>query len=635
MAEETKPTLPRPRKSGRPSRGTGVVATNLVNRYTNQSSAENNTNPTVSPKRGRTGITDISSSSTTTNTSNSSEQLVQINKTEQGLLSDIKKILKEHLNFVKRKSDVPRVQLVRKKKLIDDPMEKYTPSALLKRGLDAGKEKIKEKIFGKKTSGINKLTEKKQIEEIGSDKGILRKVIPNIISTLGSSIGALIPLLTKIAVVMVGIIGVLLAAALGAGLGYMLFKSFIEPMMDKEQAKRNKATAKTTKAASMTKEDVKTDTGEKVFEREDTKTGKIKYVTEKQMADELKTMSPEEQEKVKSGGGDLSFRQAQNTIDLKSGMYSGFKLQSGKSIEQINQASDENKKFENTAPPKQKAQRNIARKIVQFDRSFRTRFQELTGAWNQTHGEGDEVGELAGDKTFEAALDGMRNEQQVILDTIRRDETLSDDEKKDLLKLSGLFEGGLSSDPSIGGFTSYNLPSGQQVALNYADRVKTQGKNGTLSTDINDIGVSSRAEAITAQFSAQDAIDNAKKQAEASSNEDQKQKDLVNFYYPESKKTTQQPPELISAPKPETTGDKLQNQAIQMRAPDMIAAPTPVAGGNTIINNYNTAPAKQPTLLSGGGGDNGGGSATPPDDSGMHAALTKDLSRSASMGNHT
>jgi hypothetical protein len=629
MAEETKqepkPTLPRPRKSGRPSRGTGVVATNLVNRYTNQSSAENNTNPTVSPKRGRTGITDISSSSTTTNTSNSSEQLVQINKTEQGLLSDIKKILKEHLNFVKRKSDVPRVQLVRKKKLIDDPMEKYTPSALLKRGLDAGKEKIKEKIFGKKTSGINKLAEKKQIGEMASDNGILKKVIPNIISTLGSSIGPLLMLMAKL------LIGLIIIAG-AAGLGMLLYNLLIKPTQDKEEKAAQERLATPTKKG----EDVVTNTGEQVFEKtvngpEGTK--KV-YVNESQKKKEIEALPEEQREQAET-----NYVPARIVTDIASGKQdtaasSGFELKQGMSIEQINAGVEKAKQKEEQKSPRLKTLEKYDAELQAFEANFKKRITRLITEISDNGGRPNE--------TTEAELEAIQQDHASMIDRIKKDGNIMQQDKQMLLDSHGITQGGIENQPSfsgtfgkVGAFgeasgLAYILPNNKNIELSPSIFSRAGLARGIARQEsIMTLGMSDAVEERLNESIAANRVNSIQTLEEATQSPDGGMSDRIKAIQKEESQRVK--PAQPTAP----SGDQLQNQAMQMRAPDMIAAPTPVAGGNTIINNYNTAPAKQPTLLSGGGGDNGGGSATPPDDSGMHAALTKDLSRSASMGNHT
>jgi len=629
MAEETKPTLPRPRKSGRPSRGTGVVATNLVNRYTNQSSAENNTNPTVSPKRGRTGITDISSSSTTTNTSNSSEQLVQINKTEQGLLSDIKKILKEHLNFVKRKSDVPRVQLVRKKKLIDDPMEKYTPSALLKRGLDAGKEKIKEKIFGKKTSGINKLAEKKQIGEIASDNGILKKVIPNIISTLGSSIGPLLMLMAKL------LIGLIVIAA-AAGLGVLLYNLLIKPGLEASEKRAQAALAKPTTKGTDTFAN-----GEKVYKKtENTPEGeKTSFVSESQMKKELEQMPEEKRKEVQESGMYVPERTVTNLETGKTTIPTlGMNVSSSTSIEDLNKLLQDKKKRAETASPRTKALDKYSTQIQDFSAHLKEVLKDLADQISKKGiiaGDVEQTGGLlgAGTDLVSNSLKSLQDEHSTLINRIKDDKTLSDKDKELLFDSNPVTQGGLKQNPDIATAAryAYILPNNQEIELmpqTEASRHWSDLLDPTRGTIRKGVMYLTDAKEKTKQ----NALNRIE---EVTSSNETVGATSANLQQTISQAQENDAAKIKPAQPTAPSGDQLQNQAMQMRAPDMIAAPTPVAGGNTIINNYNTAPAKQPTLLSGGGGDNGGGSATPPDDSGMHAALTKDLSRSASMGNHT
>lgn len=534
---------------------------------------------------------------------------------------------------------------------------------------DRAKEKIQKqgkkikKMFGfgggsNQTNAINaseqsgggvedKASKAKELNNLATNQGFFRTMIPRIFSAIGSSIGAIIPLLLKAVMILV-------VVAAAAGLGFLLYKHFIEPWMDKEQAKRDRALAKTTKAASMAKENIVTDTGEKVFKRNDTKTGAIKYVTEKEMQSELEKMTPEQQKEVKSGTGPISFTEAQNTIDLKSGMYSGLKLQSGKPIEQINIAADEYEKFSASAPPRQKAQRDFARRIVQFDQSFRTRFKELTAAWLQTHGAEDGTGELAGDESFTHALEGLQSEQQTILDALRRNTSLTDEDKKELIKLSGLFEGGLSGNPSVSGYTTYNLPSNETLSLNYEEAKKAYGKNSPiLGKHINEIGISKRAEAIKQQHSAEEAIQKIQTKTEQSSSPTPGTETVApSATSTNTNSTTSTKVSTPSTLKIQPTEMNLGTQVIPQPSITTAIPQTQLSGDNlqkqtmnyqqsmtpTIVNNYYTTESKpnnQTVSISGGSGGSSSGAAVPPDDSGMHSMLTRDAGRAASMGTHT
>lgn len=534
---------------------------------------------------------------------------------------------------------------------------------------DRAKEKIQKqgkkikKMFGfgggsNQTNAINaseqsgggvedKASKAKELNNLATNQGFFRTMIPRIFSAIGSSIGAIIPLLLKAVMILV-------VVAAAAGLGFLLYKHFIEPWMDKEQAKRDRALAKTTKAASMAKENIVTDTGEKVFERKDTKTGAIKYVTEKEMQSELEKMTPEQQKEVKSGTGPISFREAQNTIDLKSGMYSGLKLQSGKPIEQINIAADEYEKFSASAPPRQKAQRDFARRIVQFDQSFRTRFKELSAAWLQTHGPEDGTGQLAGDKSFTHALEGLQSEQQTILDALRRNTSLTEEDKNELIKLSGLFKGGLWGNPSVSGYTIYNLPSNQKLNLNYEKLKKVLGKNSPiLGKHIDEIGISKRAEAIKQQHSAEEAIQKIQTKTEQSSSPTPGTETVApSATSTNTNSTTSTKVSTPSTLKIQPTEMNLGTQVIPQPSITTAIPQTQLSGDNlqkqtmnyqqsmtpTIVNNYYTTESKpnnQTVSISGGSGGSSSGAAVPPDDSGMHSMLTRDAGRAASMGTHT
>ena len=550
---------------------------------------------------------------------------MQINKTEQGLLSDIKKILKEHLNFVKRKSDVPRVQLVRKKKLIDDPMEKYTPSALLKRGLDAGKEKIKEKIFGKKTSGINKLAEKKQIGEMASDNGILKKVIPNIISTLGSSIGPLLMLMAKL------LIGLIIIAG-AAGLGMLLYNLLIKPTQDKQEKAAQERLATPTKKG----EDVVTNTGEQVFEKtvngpEGTK--KV-YVNESQKKKEIEALPEEQREQAET-----NYVPARIVTDIASGKQdtaasSGFELKQGMSIEQINAGVEKARQKEEQKSPRVKTLEKYDAELQAFEANFKKRITRLITEISDNGG--------SSNQTIETEIEAIQQDHASMIDRIKKDGNIMQQDKQMLLDSHGITQGGIENQPSFDlggrlgfetGRLAYILPNNKNIELSPgAYSLYGLAMAGNEAQSLMNLGTTATADAAEASQSALTAanqVTSLQNLEEATQSPDGGMSDRIKAIQKEESRRVN--PAQPTAP----SGDQLQNQAMQMRAPDMVAAPTPSAGGNTIINNYNTAPAKQPTLLSGGGGDNGGGSATPPDDSGMHAALTKDLSRSASMGNHT
>ncbi len=348
---------------------------------------------------------------------------------------------------------------------------------------------------------------------------LLTSVMPMVMSALTAVGGAIASLFSAVLPILLP----LAVAALAAGAGYLLFKTVVEPWMDEKQAKVEDALSPVLTDAQFKSEQVTTDTGEKVFTREDTQTGKLSYVTEGQMKSELAAMSDEDRAKVESGEGPVSFSAAQNTIDLQSGMYANLDpLQSGKSIEQINQIAKEAEEGRAALPENLKAHGQYAKEIVNFDESFRNQLATSMTAWAKEGGVDTSL--LGSRETFKIVLEKLYNEHMSLINRIRSDNRLKPQDRAELLKISPLFEGSFGVEQASEGndpdfdtvwVLGYDLPSGQGLTFDWGNSTESLAENRAV-IDQEFGAPSGRADALKEKYNAKAAMEKQQSSSESS-----------------------------------------------------------------------------------------------------------------------
>jgi hypothetical protein len=341
---------------------------------------------------------------------------------------------------------------------------------------------------------------------------LLTSLLPMVMTGLSAIGGAIATLFSTLLPVILP----LAVAALAAGAGYMLFKTVIEPWMDEKQKAVQDSLKSVLSDAQFSSEQITTDTGEKVFTREDTKTGKISYVTEGQMKSELASMSEEDRAKIESGEGPVSYSAAQNTIDLQSGMYANLDpIQSGKSIEQINQIAEDAEKGRAALPENLKAQAQYAKEISNFDESFRNQLANTMTAWAKEGGVSTSL--LGSRETFKVVLEKLYNEHMSLINRIRLDKRLKPEDTAQLMKMSPLFDGAFTigenegQDPDFDTVwvLGYDLPNGQGLTFDWGNSMESLAENRAL-IDAEFGSPSGRAESLKKKYDAKAALEKNK-----------------------------------------------------------------------------------------------------------------------------
>lgn len=369
-------------------------------------------------------------------------------------------------------------------------------------GLEGDGQISKSQVKGQ--GGLNgKAQQAKDLKNMMNNQGLLRNIMPRMFSAIGSSIGAIIPLLLKAVLILV-------VAAGAAGLGFMLFKYLLEPFMDKWVNNAREALKPVT-GPQYKKEDVVTDTGEKVFQRTDD-AGNTSYVTEGQMKTELDSMSPEQREKVESGEGPISFERASNKMNVHSQMYEGDAVTSGKSIEEINKQATANKERRDKMTPDERAFEDYSKKIASFDEAFRNKMALTMTAWEKTGGADTAL--MGGRELFKSVLQQLQTEHQAIIDKIRNDKGLKPEQRVELSKMSPLFEGAFGAEPGKGKnpdidtawALGYDLPNGAGLTFDWGNSKESVQEN-RAAVDAEFGSPSRRVNELREQYSAKAALE--------------------------------------------------------------------------------------------------------------------------------
>jgi hypothetical protein len=385
--------------------------------------------------------------------------------------------------------------------------EKLAEDAKEKSLKEEKQAEITEKQNAEIISKLSTLNDTMKNLEISGDsddgKGIFDYVMDLFKSPLlGKLLGLGIAALSALGGALISLIGgiitsapflLLAAGAIGYLIGDQLYDKFLKPYQEKILEDANKSLEKVNTAT--TQEQVTTNTGEKVFEKTD-ETGNVSYVTES----EMKTATPEE---------GVSYQPATNVIDIHSGMYAGRTvLPSGKTIEEINEAAKAVYEEDKNLSEEQKASRDFAKEITNFDESFRDRLAMTMTQWENQGGWSASNAVLGGREAFKSVLENLHGEHLSIIKRLRSDNRLSDQTKEQLTEMSPLFKESLKEDPDVDTLfgLGYDLPSGQGLTFDWGNSKPLYEENRKI-IDTEFGRPSGRADALKKKYSAKQALE--------------------------------------------------------------------------------------------------------------------------------
>ena len=248
-------------------------------------------------------------------------------------------------------------------------------------------------------------------------------------------------------------LGVMAAAAGGAAIGYSLYKTWVEPAMDKAQSERNAVLAKKTET---TRQAITTDTGEAVYSVD--MMGDNTVMTEAEIKGKIATASPEEKAELEKA---LSAGPIEKIVDTSTGIrtdaFSRFK--SGESIEQFRQREKADTEARRNDPGAYRF--NVLKDtIAKFDDKTRTEWKQM-----------QESGATFNTRETKAKI--IKNEAEVLYNSITKggaSNPLTEDQKEKLLDMSnivtdmgrGQFLGIESVDNVMGVGTAFKMFQGEQ-----------------------------------------------------------------------------------------------------------------------------------------------------------------------------
>jgi hypothetical protein len=678
--EETKPL---PKQKGRRGTGTVSLGGSVVSRYAGTVRSFEGGRSSVAPRGAKDSAMlqssqDSSKAGETKAISKMPENMDELVKINKNTEKTYKVTNKAILQILKVLLQVEKLVAKSEKKKKKEPttlerlmerLKKYSPENLLK----TGKEKLKDKSVSlvnrgldkmgvkarldklderdkklniqRKKSGLDKTniksksyidrvpgkspaetfaSDKKSVVKMASDKSVLSRTMPNIVRSLGSSMGALIPIVLKV------LLAVLVIAA-AAGIGYMLYKLLIEPFLNK-----NEKTAQERLATPKTKgEDVYTDKGEKVYEKTiQGKNGAEKvYVTESQKQKELESMP--EQEREAAG---QNYVPARIVTDLASGKQTttapgGFQLKQGMSIDQLNAEFDAAKQKSSQKSDRVKALEKYDNELSLFEADFKKRLTRLIQEISEkgiVAGSTEQVGAAS---TITPELQSLSEQHSGLIDRIKGDSLLTEQDKKMLLDSRSVTQGGMENKPSYDNAVSYayTLPNNKTISLQSAasnSLIKGGLYAAGLATGGAGFGLANLYDTYTR---GSDTLSGLKTLQDATQPLDGGIGDKIKAIQEEEAKQIKTTPPTAS-----TSADNLQQKSLDIRtAPIKESATTQQTqtSQKPIVINNNTTNA---SMSGGGGGAAQYATATPPESSSMEPALLgRDESRSASLGGNS
>ena len=676
--EETKPL---PKQKGRRGAGTVSLGGSVVSRYAGTVRSFEGGRSSVAPRGAKDSAMlqssqDSSKAGETKAISKMPENMDELVKINKNTEKTYKVTNKAILQILKVLLQVEKLVAKSEKKKKKEPttlerlmerLKKYSPENLLK----TGKEKLKDKSVSlvnrgldkmgvkarldklderdkklniqRKKSGLDKTniksksyidrvpekgpgetfaSDKKSVAKVAGDKSVMSRVMPNAVRSLGSSMGALIPIVLKV------LLAVLVIAA-AAGIGYMLYKLLIEPFLDK-----NEKTAQERLATPKTKgEDVYTDKGEKVYEKTiQGKDGPQKvYVTESQKQKELESIPEQERE-----AADKNYVPARIVTDLSSGKQtttasSGFELNQGMSIDELNAGLSAAQKKRSQKSDRVKALEKYDNELSLFEADLKKRLTRLIEEISEKGIVTGSTEQVGGASTITPELQSLSEQHSGLIDRIKGDSLLTEQDKKMLLDSRSITQGGMENKPSYDNAVSYGytLPNNKTISLqSVASNSLIRGGMYAAGIATGSFGMANLYDTAT---TGSDKISGLKTLEEATQPVDGGIGDKIKAIQEEEAKQIKTTP-----PSPATSGDNLQQKSLDVKTPSIKeSAPTQQTqtSQKPIVINNNTTNA---SMSGGGGGSPQYGSATAPQASSMEAALLgRDEGKSASLGGNS
>lgn len=670
------PKKPLPTRKRRGRRGTGIVSLgqNFIKKYTNSSDQIVENRQTVQQRTTNNSVQlpEVDTPRDDGNTKILSNLLKKQSKT----LDKLHKGMTHVVKFVKviSKGNYTSQQLSNKGNIVKNSFLKFGNTIMGTGGNK--KQQMDTSVEGLK--GIN--DDKKRLLKITRDKGFVRKLLANLagnqsgllafimkmilallpaiisgimgmVGGLAGGIGGMVPAvlagLTGAMSGLVTLLGGLLVAAAGAGLGYSIWKLFVEPFFEKAEKQAMDHLAKPGIKAGQ----IVTDTGEKVYERTENATGKKTYVTEKEMQQELDNMTEEQRNAVADGTGPISYTPAKNVKDTASGRPMGETIPSGVSIEEINKQSQKQQNAKQKMSPEQLEFNSLAEQIARFDGQFRSMMVAAMDIISESpsgpFGTSSAYLQMGAVAAARGLLEPMLLQHQTLIDKIRRSE-LPDGMKKELVDSSPLFVDSLKKYPLVGYVNnpdmdtafefSYDLPSGVDINLldwlerpDLAKRGATTQENRQALDDL--LGFDPNVNFKRQQTSVETPRGN------------------IASVDLQQTPTTQQPAKIASmsgsasqtapvAIKSSPSNEQLTyapQQPVVAQMSGTTPSSTTASPKSSVINNYYnniSSGGNGRTIMAGNMGISKG-SAISPDESGMAAVLTREAARSAGVGGVT
>jgi hypothetical protein len=647
MPESTQKPLPLAR--GRKGSGSVSIGKNVVDRYRSTSSnlESRQVQPTRSNKVDNSSIQseNVQQSKVPDNIS----KITKINEKSNKVLLDLFKLLKsiaKSITVSERKTSKKKEKSSTLERLMER-INKYSPSNLLERGKEKaisltskGLDKLgvknlldkwdaKDKLAKpKKTTVTNKKSNpvhvkiirekdaleklvgtkqksKQQVESMANDKSTIVKVI----KTIGSSVGAIVGVLLKV------LLAVLIIAA-AAGLGYMLYKLLIEPWLNKSEKRAQERLAKPETVGK----NATTATGQEIYEKTvKTPEGpKTVYVTKEQMQKEIAELPEEQREEAAT-----QYVPARQVTDISTGktmMTGGAGTVTGEmSIEELNQKAKEQQQ----RSPRLKALENYNEELNKFQADFKDRMERLITEIGEMGGIEGSTQQVAAASTISPELQSLFEMHTGVMDRIKNDKNLTNEDKKMLLDSYPITRGGMEAAPDYDSAVRYNytLPNQQTIELMPLSSNRALTGFAKAANWLNPISGPIVGKMVDAKqqgdkLNAQQQLNEALSTGNSS--------DLNNRIQAIRDQETQKI--QTTPPAPETSGSALQQQTLDIKAPQQTTTPTNNAG-TTVVNNINAAPKPSGGSISMGGGSSANYTgAIQPDSDSTYAYLVQDMS---------
>ena len=276
-------------------------------------------------------------------------------------------------------------------------------------------------------------------------------------------------------------IGAFLLLTASAGAGYLIYKYFVEPMLDEMKTGVENAVGIND---SNIVQDVKTSTGEKVF-----KSGDGEIFSESELNAKIEnTKDPASKKKfedIKAGGNLTESFDAKTGLSIQAGSASMGGVTSGMTLKEMKTATKDYTEKASADPSAARFQR-AASEIVAFDQAFRARFSEMTALWQK---DGGVIATLVGGRAiFEEGLESLLLQHQSVIDRLRGDPNLSEEQKLKLEKdYSPMFEDAIvgGSDPDVDNswILGYDMPNGEGAVIDWSQS-ETEDKKSQHTADL-------------------------------------------------------------------------------------------------------------------------------------------------------